>query len=200
MESLINDLRYIFREFRKRPSFTITAVLSLALGIGATSAVFSVIYAVLIDPFPYPHSDRIVSIQLIDKTGDDRGTGFSGLAIEQLRQVKSFESVVADQGWNLTTTDGDIPEDVQTLRHFHRLPNHWGVPAMLGRWLMPSDAPPGQDAATRRGPSVTISGKAISSAIQTSSAVNFSSSTSRTKSLASCRHDSSGAERRLPPS
>ena len=145
MESLINDLRYTFREFRKRPSFTITAVLSLALGIGATSAVFSVIYAVLIDPFPYPHSDRIVSIQLIDKTGDDHGTGFSGLAIDQLRQLKSFESVVADQGWNLTTTDGDIPEDVQTLGISTDSPNFWGVPAMLGRWLIPSDAPPGQD-------------------------------------------------------
>jgi len=62
MEALINDLRYTFREFRKRPSFTITAVLSLALGIGATSAVFSVIYAVLVDPFPYPHSERMVIV------------------------------------------------------------------------------------------------------------------------------------------
>lgn len=64
MQSLRSDLRYAARELRKRPSFTLTAVLSLALGIGATSAVFSVIYAVLIDPFPYPGSDRIVELRL----------------------------------------------------------------------------------------------------------------------------------------
>jgi putative ABC transport system permease protein len=146
MEALVNDLRYTFREFRKRPAFTITAILSLALGIGATSAVFSVIYAVLIDPFPYPHSDRIVSVQLIDKTGDDRGTGFSGSQIDQLRQLKSFESVVADQGWNLVTTDGDVPDDVQALGISTESPDFFGMRPMLGRWLIPSDAPPGQDA------------------------------------------------------
>jgi putative ABC transport system permease protein len=64
MEALISDLRYAWRELRKRPGFALTAVLSLALGIGATSAVFSVIYAVLIDPFPYPGSDRIMEIHL----------------------------------------------------------------------------------------------------------------------------------------
>ncbi len=52
MQSLGSDLRFAARELRKRPGFTLTAVLSLALGIGATSAVFSVIYAVLLDPFP----------------------------------------------------------------------------------------------------------------------------------------------------
>ena len=52
MHSLFSDLRYALRELRQRPGFTLTAVLSLALGIGATSAVFSVIYAVLINPFP----------------------------------------------------------------------------------------------------------------------------------------------------
>ena len=58
MHSFLPDLRFAARELRKRPGFSLTAVLSLALGIGATSAVFSVIYAVLIDPFPYPGADR----------------------------------------------------------------------------------------------------------------------------------------------
>lgn len=61
MEALIADLRYAWREPRKRPGFALTAIFSLALGIGATSAVFSVVYAVLIDPFPYPGSERMVS-------------------------------------------------------------------------------------------------------------------------------------------
>src|SRR5450631_2839942 len=145
MQSLISDLKYSARELRKRPGFVLTAVLSLALGIGATSAVFSVIYAVLIDPFPYPGADRIMEPRMKDKAGNDRYSGFNGPQIDQLRQAKSIESVVGLDGWNLTTTDGDLPEDVNTSYISPNAPNHWGVPAMLGRWLIPSDAPPGQE-------------------------------------------------------
>ncbi len=145
MHSLISDLQYSARELRKRPGFVLTAVLSLALGIGATSAVFSVIYAVLIDPFPYPGSDRIMEPRMKDKAGNDRYSGFNGPQIEQLRQAKSIESVVALDNWNLTTTDGDLPEDVNTSYISPNAPSHWGIPAMMGRWLIPSDAPPGQE-------------------------------------------------------
>jgi putative ABC transport system permease protein len=145
MQSLLSDLQYSARELRKRPGFVLTAVLSLALGIGATSAVFSVIYAVLIDPFPYPGADRIMEPRMKDKAGNDRYSGFNGPQIDQLRQAKSIESVVGLDGWNLTTTDGDLPEDVNTSYISPNAPNHWGVPAMLGRWLIPSDAPPGQE-------------------------------------------------------
>jgi predicted permease len=145
MQSLISDLRYSARELRKRPGFTLTAVLSLALGIGATTAVFSVIYAVLIDPFPYVGSDRIMEMVLKDKAGNDRYTGFNGPQFDQLRNARSIESVVALQGWNLTTTDGELPEDVRSMAISTGYPNHWGMPARLGRWLAPSDAPPGQD-------------------------------------------------------
>src|SRR5215831_18834139 len=92
MQSLWTDLWFAARELRQRPGFTLTAVLSLALGIGATSAVFSVIYAVLIDPFPYPGADRIVELRLVDKSGSDRhGVGFSGRQAELVRQAKSIE-------------------------------------------------------------------------------------------------------------
>jgi predicted permease len=146
MQSLVADLRYAARELRKRPGFTLTAVLSLALGIGATSAVFSVIYAVLIDPFPYPGSDRIVELRLVDKAGHDRFAGLSGQQMDILRQTKSLEDVTGMDWWNLTTTDGDLPEDVQANYISPNAPNHWGVRALKGRWLIPSDAPPGQPA------------------------------------------------------
>src|SRR5580698_1601144 len=145
MRSLFSDLQYSARELRKRPGFVLTAVLSLALGIGATSAVFSVIYAVLIDPFPYPGADRMVEIRLLDKNGNTRYTGFNGPQIQQLRQAKTVESVVGMDYWNLTTTDGDIPEDVQTNYITPDYPNHWGMAALYGRWLVPSDAPFGHD-------------------------------------------------------
>jgi putative ABC transport system permease protein len=145
MESIVADLRYSARELRKRPGFALTVVLSLALGIGATSAVFSVIYAVLIDPFPYPGSDRIMELRLKDKAGHNRWAGLSGPQMERLRQTKSMESVVALDGWNLTTTDSDIPEDVQGGYISPNAPNHWGIAALKGRWLVPADAPYGQD-------------------------------------------------------
>ena len=64
MNGLLQDLRYALRQFRNSPGFAITAVLSLVLGIGATTAIFSVIYAVLIDPYPYKDSDRMVHVQM----------------------------------------------------------------------------------------------------------------------------------------
>jgi putative ABC transport system permease protein len=145
MRSLASDLRYASREFRRRPGFTATAVLSLALGIGATSAVFSVVYAVLIDPFPYVGSERIVEVSLKDKAGNNRGIGFNGPQVEQLRQVSAIESVVGEDGWNLTTTDGDLPEDVVASYLTPNAPGHWGTPALKGRWLVPSDAPTGKE-------------------------------------------------------
>ncbi len=145
MHSLAADLRYTWRELRRRPGFTATAVLSLALGVGATSAVFSVVYAVLMNPFPYTGSERIMQISLKDKAGNNRGTGLTGPQIEQLRRLSSIESVVAEDGWNLTTTDGDLPEDVQASYLTPNAPNHWGTPALMGRWLIPSDAPTGQE-------------------------------------------------------
>jgi predicted permease len=145
MPYLLSDLRYAAREFRRRPGFTATAVLSLALGIGATSAVFSVVYAVLIDPFPYHDSERMMVVMLKDKAGHDRGTGLNGPQIERLRQVPAIESVVCEDGWNLTTTDGDLPEDVEASYLTPNAPNHWGTPALMGRWFIPSDAPPGKE-------------------------------------------------------
>jgi predicted permease len=145
MSSLFADLRYAAREFRRRPGFAFTAILSLALGIGATSAVFSVVYGVLINPFPYVGADRMMQLALRDNAGRFRYPGINGVQLEQLRQARSLESAVAEDGWNLTTTDGDIPEDVVSSYISPNAPNHWGVRALMGRWLIPADAPPGQD-------------------------------------------------------
>ena len=145
MSSVVADLRYAARELRRRPGFALTAILSLALGIGATSAVFSVVYGVLINPFPYVGADRMMQLSLRDQTGRFRYPGMTGAQLDQLRQARTVESVVGEDGWNLTTTDGDIPEDVSASYISPNAPNHWGVRALLGRWLIPADAPPGQE-------------------------------------------------------
>src|SRR5687767_14234117 len=138
MSSIVADLRYAAREFGRRPGFALTAILSLALGIGATSAVFSVIYGVLINPFPYTGADRMMQLALRDSAGRFRYPGINGAQMDQLRQAGAVESVVAEDGWNLTTTDGDIPEDVVASYVSPNAPNHWGVTALIGRWLVPA--------------------------------------------------------------
>src|SRR5947199_8307914 len=131
MHSVASDSRYAARELLRRPGFTLTAVLSLALGVGATSAVFSVVYAVLINPFPYVGAERMMQIVLKDKAGNDRYIGLSGPQIERVRQVAAIESVVGEDGGNLTTTDGDLPEDGVETYGTPNASNHLCTSALL---------------------------------------------------------------------
>jgi len=70
MDTLLRDLRYVARSFRRSPGFFVVTALTLALGIGATTAIFSVVNGVLLQPLPYPNSDRIVQIFQTTKTGE----------------------------------------------------------------------------------------------------------------------------------
>src|SRR6201985_2386088 len=112
---LRQDLSFAFRQFRKSPGFAITAIVSLMLGIGATTAVFSVIYAVLLNPYPYKDAARLGYPRIQDKSGSNRWMGLSARQFEQLQKLSSFESVSAMNGWSLTTTDNDLPEDVEAI-------------------------------------------------------------------------------------
>ena len=149
MQSILQDLRFALRQFRKSPGFTVTAIVSLALGIAATTAVFSVVRAVLLDPYPYANSDRMVHLVVKAKTGDrDRDRDFIFLTAPQLKQfgqAKAIESLGAFDQWNLSTTGSELPEDVNAVYFTSNAFNHFGVPAMLGRGLIPADAPEGQD-------------------------------------------------------
>ena len=83
MQALLQDLRYAMRQTVKSPGFTFAAVISLALGIGATTAVFSVIYGALIHPYPYKAADRIVGLTLRSKTGDEARVLLNGPQIPE---------------------------------------------------------------------------------------------------------------------
>ena len=145
MASYCQDVRYGLRMLGKSPGFTLTAVLSLALGIGATTAVFSVIHAVLMNPYPYAGADRMVRVLAEDKAGNSKNFFLTGWQLQQLRQVKSVESVLAQANWELSTTGSDLPEDVRAVFFTSNASSYFGVPALLGRGLLPSDAPDGQD-------------------------------------------------------
>jgi len=144
METLLQDLRYGLRQLNKSRGFAATAIVSLALGIGATTAVFSVVYAVLLDPYPYADSERMVHLVSKTKTGDNRWLYLTGPQYLQYRKAKSVEIAVAEDHWDLTTT-GELPENVQVDYLTGEGFNFFGVPALLGRGLIPSDAPEGHD-------------------------------------------------------
>lgn len=104
MQTVLQDLRYATRQLFKNPGFTFTAILSLALGIGATSAVFSVIYAALINPYPYPSADRIVRPVVTCKAAPVFMARFNGPQIEQVRRVPVIEDVLVMDYEPLTLT------------------------------------------------------------------------------------------------
>src|ERR1700759_3091645 len=93
MNSFLQDLRYALRQIRRSPGFTLTALLSLTLGIGATPAIFSVVYGILLDPYPYKDANRMVHVELRDK--NDRGPLLivNGTPAAGLRQAASIDDV-----------------------------------------------------------------------------------------------------------
>jgi len=143
---MLHDLRLVWRDFRRKPSLALTAILSLALGIAATTSVFSVIYGLLANPYPYRAADRMIHLTVLNESGDTHWIGVTGPQLKLLRQVRCLESVAATWGtWNLTTTDEDLPEDVPSTQLTGNAGIHFGVPALFGRTIIPSDAPEGQD-------------------------------------------------------
>lgn len=145
MQTLLQDLRYAIRQLSKSPGFTFAAVISLALGIGATTAVFSVIYAALINPYPYKAADRIVRLSIKSKTGGDQTADINGPQIRALRQSSVVEDLIAMDGWSLPLTGGDFPEDVETIFVTSNGFDFLGEPLLLGRGILPSDAVDGQE-------------------------------------------------------
>lgn len=131
------------RQLRKNPGFAFTAVLSLALGIAATTTVFSVIYGLVMHPYPYRSADRMIDILTVDKGGNRERVLLTGSQLLQLRQARAVESVAAWQSWDLPMTSADLPEDVRATFLTSNAAAYFGVPPLLGRGLIPSDAPEG---------------------------------------------------------
>ncbi|HYM78730.1 MAG TPA: ABC transporter permease [Candidatus Dormibacteraeota bacterium] len=145
MQTLLQDFNFSLRQLLKSPAFSLTAVISLALGIGATTAVFSVVYAVLMSPYPYADSDRMVHMRLLDNSQQARGFGLTGAQWQQIRKSPVVEDAFMEDDWNLTVTGRDLPEDVQGVYLSSNGFTFMGVPPALGRGLIPSDAIDGQE-------------------------------------------------------
>jgi predicted permease len=145
MQSLLQDLRFALRQVARAPGFSLTAILSLALGIGATVSVFSVLYGAILHPWPYAGADRMCQIWTINRASNEETPMLSGPQIRELRQTPAVEDIAGMNGWNLVVTGSDLPEDVRALYLTGNSFQFFGVPAMLGRYILPSDAPDKQD-------------------------------------------------------
>src|ERR1700691_6118787 len=104
MLTFLQDLRYSLRQLIKDPGFALTAILSLALGIGATVSVFSVIYGVLMHPFPYANVDRLDSVSITDPYGNFFNAWLTGPQLRELEQAHTVEHTAAWNEWDLTLT------------------------------------------------------------------------------------------------
>jgi putative ABC transport system permease protein len=143
--SFLQDFRYSLRQLSTHPGFALAAILSLALGIGATVSVFSVIYGVLLHPFPYANVDRLANLSLRDAQGRLFDAWFSAPQLRELRKMRACESIATWNSSNLTVTGRDLPEDVVAFFGIGETFPTLGVPALLGRNLGPSDSPDGQE-------------------------------------------------------
>src|ERR1700754_2568100 len=132
MERLLQDLKYSLRMFRQQRAFAFAAVAALALGIGATTAVFSVVNAVLLRPFPYPAPDRVVFFMNTSPNGSGANASpakfmyWSG-------QTDVIQDPAAFRNVTVNYTGGDVPEQLTSgnvSEHFFAL---WGAKPLLGR-------------------------------------------------------------------
>ncbi|HEX8150961.1 MAG TPA: ABC transporter permease [Pyrinomonadaceae bacterium] len=146
-ESVWRDVRYGLRVLRRSPGFTLAAVLTLALGIGANAAIFSVIYGVLLRPLPYREGERLVVVRQQARLNNASSLGFSVKEFFDYRdQSKTMESMVEHHSMNFILYGRDEPERVQTGVVSANFFDVLGVKPLLGRSFRPEDETPGGEA------------------------------------------------------
>lgn len=139
MTTLFQDLRYALRALRQNSAVTLVAVLALALGIGANTAIFSVVHAVLLEPLPYADPSRLVTLL------GPRSHPLSPPDFNDIRdQARSFESVAAGEGWSGNLSGGSTPEQIVGLHLSEDMFRVLGVPALRGRTFSRDDFEPGR--------------------------------------------------------
>src|SRR5258705_12496083 len=141
-ETLRQNLVYSLRMLRSNTSFTATAVLTLALGIGATTAIFSVVHAVF-EPMPYPNSDQLVIVWSRVRGG--RNSVSAGDYLEWGRRSTSFQGMAAWTGASFNVATDDRPEQVAASQRTPGFFTMEGLPMALGRDFLPEEDQPCRD-------------------------------------------------------
>jgi predicted permease len=140
LETLAQDVRYGIRMLAKNPGFTLAAIVALALGIGANTAIFSVVNAVLLRPLPYRDPDRLM-VLLHDGSSPVAPANY----LDWRRQSRSFEEMGAAEFWTPNLTGGDRPEHTWALRLTTSMFLVLGVQPMLGRAFSADEEITGHD-------------------------------------------------------
>jgi predicted permease len=145
----MQDLRYAFRTLRKQPVFTLVAVLTLTLGIGANTAIFSLLYQVILRPLPFPEPDRLVFVSnLYAASGGDASSVSIPDYLDRRREAPAIEDAALFTGREATLMIGTTPEQVGLLRVTPSFFTTLRRGPSLGRPFNDADAIPGGDRAT----------------------------------------------------
>ena len=136
--SWLRDLRYSARALSRTPGFSAAVVATLALGIGANTAVFSAIDAVLLQPLPFPNADRLMRLRQTQEATAE--TNIAPLRLEDWNRLgTAFESITGYYTEDVSETSGDLPEKVKRAFVAPRFVDVWGVAPALGRGFSTAD-------------------------------------------------------------
>jgi putative ABC transport system permease protein len=150
METTLKDLRFALRGLLKRPGFTVIALVALALGIGANTAIFSLVNAVLLRPLPFPEPERLVWVHGNIRNGINRASVSPLDFLDYRNQNKTFEQFATSASMSLpaTLTGGGEPERLQASVVSGNYFQTFGVAPVLGRGFTLENENPGQDQVT----------------------------------------------------
>jgi predicted permease len=140
-KTFVQDLRYALRMFRRSPGFAAIAIGTLALGIGATTAIFSVVRAVLLDPLPFSNAERVVNVMEVWQ--GRRGSVAGGMFQDLRTDGRSFDRLAAARYANLSLAQDDDAERVVGARVTEDFFGVFGVAPALGRTFRPEEDRPG---------------------------------------------------------
>lgn len=140
VDTIVGDISWAWRVLRRDPGFALVAVLTLALGIAATTAVFSIVDAVLLRPLPYPEADRLVALNIISERDPQSMGPLSANIVVALRERSTtLDRVVAYQDGSATLLGGEEPRLVTVGHPSEGFFDLFGGTALLGRTLIPAD-------------------------------------------------------------
>jgi hypothetical protein len=143
---MIRDLRFAFRSLLRAPAFSLVAVLTIGLGVGASTAIYSVVDGVLLEPFPYEAPERLVAVsQVVEATGATDGISVAN-ARDLRERMTSFLAMATMEPYGIDFIGADGPVALDTWLVSEEFFQVMGVPALLGRTLTPEDYTAGRSA------------------------------------------------------